>query len=217
MGAGRRSAWLGLAQALELGLQILLPVLLVRHLSATGFADYRRAWLIAGTAASLLPFAMPDALSLILPRASAIERGAHVRLVFTYLAVIGASAGFCTFWALSMAGAQTAPFARAALIGLFAQTDLSVKLVAEAVRPEQIAEIGNRHPELGRLRLVVTRESETDAMTLSAEIATPADALRDAVASTLRAVTKLSGNVTFVSPGSLPNDGKAISDERKND
>ena len=43
------------------------------------------------------------------------------------------------------------------------------------------------------------------------------DALRDAVASTLRAVTKLSGNVTFVSPGALPNDGKAISDERKND
>ena len=35
--------------------------------------------------------------------------------------------------------------------------------------------------------------------------------------STLRAVTKLSGNVTLVAPGSLPNDGKAISDERKND
>ena len=54
-------------------------------------------------------------------------------------------------------------------------------------------------------------------MTLSAETATPADALRDAVASTLRAVTKLQGNVTLVAPGSLPNDGKVISDERKND
>ncbi|WP_425990513.1 phenylacetate--CoA ligase family protein [Afipia sp. DC4300-2b1] len=101
--------------------------------------------------------------------------------------------------------------------GWMGRADQTTKVKGMFVRPEQIAEIGNRHPELGRLRLVVTRDRETDAMTLSAETATPADALRDAVASTLRAVTKLSGNVTFVSPGSLPNDGKAISDERKND
>lgn len=101
--------------------------------------------------------------------------------------------------------------------GWMGRADQTTKVKGMFVRPEQIAEIGKRHPELGRLRLVVTRDRETDAMTLSAETATPADALRDAVASTLRAVTKLSGNVTFVSPGSLPNDGKAISDERKND
>ena len=101
--------------------------------------------------------------------------------------------------------------------GWMGRADQTTKVKGMFVRPEQIAEIGKRHPELGRLRLIVTRDRETDAMTLSAETATPADALRDAVASTLRAVTKLSGNVTFVSPGSLPNDGKAISDERKND
>lgn len=101
--------------------------------------------------------------------------------------------------------------------GWMGRADQTTKVKGMFVRPEQIAEIGNRHPELGRLRLIVTREQETDAMTLSAETATPADALRDAVASTLRAVTKLSGNVTLVAPGSLPNDGKAISDERKND
>lgn len=101
--------------------------------------------------------------------------------------------------------------------GWMGRADQTTKVKGMFVRPEQIAEIGKRHPELGRLRLVVTRDRETDAMTLSAETATPADALRDAVASTLRAVTKLSGDVTFVSPGSLPNDGKAISDERKND
>ena len=101
--------------------------------------------------------------------------------------------------------------------GWMGRADQTTKVKGMFVRPEQIAEISKRHPELGRLRLIVTRDSETDAMTLSAETATPADALRDAVASTLRAVTKLSGNVTFVSPGSLPNDGKAISDERKND
>ena len=101
--------------------------------------------------------------------------------------------------------------------GWMGRADQTAEVKGMFVRPEQIAEIGKRHPELGRLRLVVTRDRETDAMTLSAETATPADALRDAVASTLRAVTKLQGNVTLVAPGSLPNDGKAIADERKND
>jgi phenylacetate-CoA ligase len=82
------------------------------------------------------------------------------------------------------------------------------------VRPEQVAEIGKRHPELGRLRLVVTRDGETDVMTLKAECASPSDALRGQVTGSLRAVAKLSGAVELVTPGSLPNDGKAIVDER---
>jgi phenylacetate-CoA ligase len=48
------------------------------------------------------------------------------------------------------------------------------------VRPEQVAEVGKRHPQLGRLRLVVRRDGESDAMTLKAEAATPAPELRDA-------------------------------------
>jgi phenylacetate-CoA ligase len=82
------------------------------------------------------------------------------------------------------------------------------------VRPEQIAEIGKRHPALGRLRLVVTREGESDAMTLRAETAAASDALREDVAATLRAVTKLGGSIELVSPGALPNDGKVVADER---
>jgi phenylacetate-CoA ligase len=82
------------------------------------------------------------------------------------------------------------------------------------VRPEQIAEIGRRHPELGRLRLVVTRAGEADVMTLKAEAANPDAALREAVDATLRSVTKLGGNVAWVAPQSLPNDGKVIADER---
>ena len=82
------------------------------------------------------------------------------------------------------------------------------------VRPEQIAEIGKRHPELGRLRLVVSRANEADAMTLKAEAPTQDDNLRDQVAATLRAVAKLGGTVELLAPGSLPNDGKVIADER---
>ncbi len=37
------------------------------------------------------------------------------------------------------------------------------------VRPEQVAEIARRHPQLKRLRLVVSRAAEQDAMTLMAE------------------------------------------------
>src|SRR5262249_20056760 len=74
--------------------------------------------------------------------------------------------------------------------------------------------IGERHPELGRLRLVVARAGEQDVMTLMAECAAPAATLREAVVATLRAVTKLGGEGKLVAPGSLPNDGKMIADER---
>ncbi|WP_094183312.1 phenylacetate--CoA ligase family protein [Bradyrhizobium canariense] len=98
--------------------------------------------------------------------------------------------------------------------GWMGRADQTTKVKGMFVRPEQIAEIGKRHPGLGRLRLVVTRERETDAMTLKAETSGPSEALRDDVAGTLRAVTKLGGAVELVGPGTLPNDGKVIADER---
>src|SRR4029077_3337688 len=98
--------------------------------------------------------------------------------------------------------------------GWMGRADQTTKVKGMFVRPEQIAEIARRHPELGRLRLVVTREGETDVMTLRCECASPADALRNEIAATLRAVTKLGGGVEVVALQSLPNDGKVIADER---
>jgi phenylacetate-CoA ligase len=98
--------------------------------------------------------------------------------------------------------------------GWMGRADQTTKVKGMFVRPEQVTEIGKRHPELGRLRLVVTRDGETDLMTLKAEAAASAAGLREAVTATLRAVTKLSGAVDLVPAGSLPNDGKAIADER---
>ncbi|OAF19812.1 phenylacetate--CoA ligase family protein [Bradyrhizobium neotropicale] len=98
--------------------------------------------------------------------------------------------------------------------GWMGRADQTTKVKGMFVRPEQIAEIGRRHPGLGRLRLVVTRERETDAMTLRAEAAAPSEALREELTVSLRAVTKLGGAVELVSPGLLPNDGKVIADER---
>jgi phenylacetate-CoA ligase len=98
--------------------------------------------------------------------------------------------------------------------GWMGRADQTTKIKGMFVRPEQIAEIGKRHPELGRLRLVVTRAGEADVMTLRAECASADDTLRDTLAASLRAVTKLGGGVELVAAGSLPNDGKVIADER---
>lgn len=98
--------------------------------------------------------------------------------------------------------------------GWMGRADQTTKVKGMFVRPEQIAEIGKRHSALGRLRLVVARQGETDAMTLKAETAAASDALREEIAGTLRAVTKLGGDVELVRPGALPNDGKVIADER---
>ena len=55
--------------------------------------------------------------------------------------------------------------------GWMGRADQTTKVKGMFVRPEQVAEIGRRHPELKRLRLIVTREGEADAMTLAAETA----------------------------------------------
>jgi phenylacetate-CoA ligase len=98
--------------------------------------------------------------------------------------------------------------------GWMGRADQTTKVKGMFVRPEQVAEIGRRHPELGRLRLVVTRTDESDTMTLKAECSGSSDALRGQVIATLRAVAKLGGQVELVARGSLPNDGKVIADER---
>jgi phenylacetate-CoA ligase len=94
------------------------------------------------------------------------------------------------------------------------RADQSTKVRGLFIHPGQIAEIGKRHPELGALRLIVRREGEQDVMLLMAETTTQSETLKQAVVTALQALTKLRGEVTLVPPGSLPNDGKVIADER---
>jgi phenylacetate-CoA ligase len=98
--------------------------------------------------------------------------------------------------------------------GWMGRADQTAKVKGMFVHPKQIAEVASRHPELSRLRLVVGREAEQDTMTLLVESAASDPALAAAVAATLQSVTKLKGTVTLVKPGTLPNDGKVIADER---
>ena len=96
--------------------------------------------------------------------------------------------------------------------GWLGRADQTTKVKGMFVHPSQVAEIAKRHPELGRLRLVVRREKEQDVMVLHAEGNGACKA--DPVAETLQAITKLRGKVEIVKAGSLPNDGKIIADER---
>jgi phenylacetate-CoA ligase len=95
--------------------------------------------------------------------------------------------------------------------GWLGRADQTTKVKGMFVHPEQIDALIKRHPEIRRARLIVTNPDGVDTLALHCEGAGDAAA----IAATLRELTKLRGEVRFVPPGTLPNDGKVISDERK--
>jgi phenylacetate-CoA ligase len=116
---------------------------------------------------------------------------------------------------LSAVLAGTSPCGRtnARIKGWLGRADQTTKVKGMFVHPEQVAEVVKRHAGVGRVRLVVGRAGEQDVMILRAEAKDDAS-LKANLAETLQAVTKLKGEVEIVAPGSLPNDGKVIADER---
>lgn len=101
--------------------------------------------------------------------------------------------------------------------GWMGRADQTTKVKGMFVRPEQIAEVLSRHPEIAKGRLEVTRAGEQDAMTLRCEVASSDESLAAAVAESLVQVTKLRGKVELIAGGSLANDGKVIDDLRSYD
>ncbi len=99
--------------------------------------------------------------------------------------------------------------------GWMGRADQTAKVRGMFVHPGQVAEVLKRHPEAGRARLVVEGEMANDRMTLRVECARRPEGLADAIAQSVRDVTKLRGDVQLCDPGSLPNDGKVIEDARK--
>jgi phenylacetate-CoA ligase len=96
-----------------------------------------------------------------------------------------------------------------------ADVDQSTKVRALFVHPLQVNEIVRRHPEILKARVVVTGRMANDVMTLHCEVADPSTAgSAEAIADSIRALTKLRGDVRFVRPGALAQDGKVIDDLR---
>ena len=102
--------------------------------------------------------------------------------------------------------------------GWMGRADQTTKVRGMFVHPGQVADIVKRHPEVKRARLVVTGAIGDDRMTLHCETAAaPPEGLGEALVATIRDLTKLRGDVAFVAPGTLANDGKVIEDARKHD
>jgi len=99
--------------------------------------------------------------------------------------------------------------------GWMGRADQSTKVRAMFVTAKQVDEIVRRHPEVIKARLVVEGETGNDRMTLRCEAKTRPAGLSDAIAASIRELTKLRGEVELVEAGSLPNDGKVIEDLRK--
>lgn len=81
------------AGVFDFSLQLLLPVVLVRLLPASAFADYRLAWLAIGTAMAVAPLALPRSLFYFLPRTVPAQQPAYVHNTVLLLLASGACAG----------------------------------------------------------------------------------------------------------------------------
>ena len=82
------------------------------------------------------------------------------------------------------------------------------------VRPEQVADLVARSPEIRKARVNVTRNDNNDVMTVLLEIEGEVNKDYDSI---VKEMLKLKGDVQTFAPGTLPNDGKVIDDQRKFD
>ncbi|MEP4195139.1 MAG: phenylacetate--CoA ligase family protein [Aliishimia sp.] len=98
--------------------------------------------------------------------------------------------------------------------GWMGRADQTTKIKGMFVRPEQVAALVSRHPEIVKARVIASRTGEQDAMTVQIE-ATGGDSAT--YETSVRDVLKLKGVVQVVAPGTLPKDGLVIEDQRSYD
>ena len=100
------------------------------------------------------------------------------------------------------------------LKGWMGRADQTTKVRGLFVHPRQIASSVALYSEVTKARLVVTEVDSKDQMQLHCEVKSASDDLRLKLEETLRVETRLRGEVVFVEPGKLANDGKVIDDQR---
>jgi phenylacetate-CoA ligase len=98
--------------------------------------------------------------------------------------------------------------------GWMGRADQTTKVRGLLVHPSQVADVTRRHAEILRARVVVEGEMASDRLTFKAEVNARPEGLVDAIAASVRDITKLRADVMLAAPGSLPNDGKVIEDAR---
>lgn len=117
---------------------------------------------------------------------------------------------------LSAVMAGTSPCGRTniRIKGWMGRADQTTKIKGMFVRPEQVAALVAKHPEIDRARVIATRQGEMDAMTVKIET-TASDA--SAYEASVMECLKLKGTIELVPQGGLPRDGLVIEDQRKYD
>ena len=98
--------------------------------------------------------------------------------------------------------------------GWMGRADQTTKVRGMFVHPGQVDQVVKRFPEVKKARLVVSGEMANDHMHLQVETAQASDALKTQLEQAVRDITKLRAEVSLLSLGSLPNDGKVIEDAR---
>ncbi|AQS46419.1 AMP-dependent synthetase [Thioclava nitratireducens] len=98
--------------------------------------------------------------------------------------------------------------------GWMGRADQTTKIKGMFVRPEQVASFVSAHAEVQKARVIATRDGEMDVMTVQIETEADDPTRFDGG---VRAALKMKGVIELVAPGSLPNDGKVIDDQRSYD
>lgn len=98
--------------------------------------------------------------------------------------------------------------------GWMGRADQTTKIKGMFVRPEQVAQLVERHDEIVKARVIASRDGEMDVMTVQIE-AQSGDEIT--FGRSVIDVLKLKGTVDVVAPGSLPKDGLVIEDQRNYD
>jgi phenylacetate-CoA ligase len=101
--------------------------------------------------------------------------------------------------------------------GWLGRADQTTKVRGMFVHPGLVAAIAKRNPEIGKCRLVLSGKLGDDVMTLRCSLndgISQGEALKAQIAQAVRDITRLRGEVAFVAPSSIPDDGKLIEDSR---
>ena len=97
------------------------------------------------------------------------------------------------------------------IVGWRGRADQATKVKGMFVRPEQVAILKERYPEIKKIRVSICVKDNKDEMTLKVETDKPLSSDFDM---NVKDVLKLMATVEVVSSGALPNDGIIIEDLR---
>jgi phenylacetate-CoA ligase len=105
----------------------------------------------------------------------------------------------------------------ARMLGWRGRADEVTKVRGMFIHPRQADEVAARAPGVQRFQVVVGRQGHEDTLTLRVELAAGTDpaGVSKTLEGAIRDVMKLRGSVDVVAAGTIPENAKKISDERK--